>query len=112
MTNNFISQQDCEQKVKELENIKTLCLQLEEYKGFDETKNLILLIEKSKQLREEIEKGCGYISEDEFDWLSLGCGWKIGKYIVDDWKETGEIVYCPNCQNLIQRLNKIIGEEQ
>lgn len=94
-----MTEQTKEQRVEELED---------EYYAWsnrwsDEANNQLKQIKQQAiQLKEEIEKGCGkklveYEEDDRQHYVYCG-------------KNFDEI-YCPNCQNLIQRLNKIIREE-
>lgn len=59
-------------------------------------KELEIVKEKAKDLKKEIEKGCEDMWEIEYDCFV----------------ECENFSLCPNCQNLIDRLNKLIGDEE
>ena len=59
------------------------------------------LIEKAKLLKKEIEKGCNeFVEGNAKEFIESRI---VGHQCAGD---------CPDCQSLINRLNKIIGDEE
>lgn len=68
-----------------------------EYNLFEHPESNEYFVKKAKELKKEIEKGCGK-EENVGNFGKFMCG--------------RNNFLCPKCQNLIKELNKIIGSEE